>query len=158
MKVEYKEGETVLEGFLAVPSVTSGAKKPVVVIYHGLGLGGLSDFEEGRAEELAKLGFVGFAADLLGKDSRGLDSETNRALMQQLREDRPGLLRRRLLAALDHVKTYEFVDADRIGVIGYCFGGLCALDVARINVEGVKAVVSFHGTLTPLPDDTTSET
>lgn len=45
----------------------------------------------------------------------------------------------------------------QIGVIGYCFGGMCALDLARINAEGVKAVVSFHGTLLPLPDDKPEE-
>ncbi|KAK5975404.1 Carboxymethylenebutenolidase, partial [Trichostrongylus colubriformis] len=38
-----------------------------------------------------------------------------------------------------------------IGAIGYCFGGLCALDLARHNFD-LKAAVSFHGTLTPIPD------
>jgi dienelactone hydrolase len=149
-RVEYKDGDEVLEGFLAKPSGTINTKLPAIIINHAFA--GLGHFEEGRARELAKLGFVAFAADNYGKGKRGKSMEENRALMQPHLNDRTGLLRKRLLSALSQVKSYDFVDANRIGVIGYCFGGLCALDLARINAEGVKVAVSFHGSLTPLTD------
>lgn len=114
-------------------SDTSGTKKPAVIVCHAFG--GLSEFEEGRAKELAKvtpvfvvlcctkalafqLGFVGFALDVYGKGKRGTTFEENRALMAPFREDRPGLLRRRLLAALDHVKSYDFVDPKKVSEAG----------------------------------------
>jgi dienelactone hydrolase len=72
--------------------------------------------------------------------------------LKPFREDRTGLLRRRLVASFTRMKAFEFVDQKRIGVIGYCFGGLCALDLARINAPNLAAAVSFHGSFTPLPD------
>ncbi|KAK6042552.1 carboxymethylenebutenolidase [Cooperia oncophora] len=71
--------------------------------------------------------------------------------MKPLVADRMGLLKKRLLAAVEAIRSLPEVDPERIGAIGYCFGGLCALDLARHNF-GLKAAVSFHGTLTPIPE------
>ncbi|MEZ4576173.1 MAG: dienelactone hydrolase family protein [Vampirovibrionales bacterium] len=59
------------------------------------------------------------------------------------------MLRSRLLAAIEAAKANPLVDASRVAVIGFCFGGLCALDVARAVVPEVKGVVSFHGLFMP---------
>ncbi|KHJ98677.1 carboxymethylenebutenolidase [Oesophagostomum dentatum] len=96
-------------------------------------------------------GFVALAADVYGKGKRGANFEENFALMKPMLEDRNGLLKTRLLAAVEAVKNLPEIDPEMIGAIGYCFGGLCALDLARHNF-GLRAAVSFHGTLTPLPD------
>lgn len=109
---------------------------------------GISDHEKHAAERLAGLGYVGFAIDAYGKGVRGDPMGDNSALMGPYLQDR-AKLRARLLAAVAAAKAHPAVDANRIAVIGYCFGGLCALDVARSGTSDVKGVVSFHGLFTP---------
>lgn len=152
-RVEYKDGDEVLEGFLCRPS-TNGGALPAVLVCHAFS--GITDFEEDQARKLAKLGYVSFCVDVYGKGKRATTFEEGFALLNPFRHDRPGLLRRRLLAGLNLVKSYSFVDASKIGAIGFCFGGLCVLDLARINA-GIVAAVSFHGTLLPLPDQLNPE-
>ena len=92
--------------------------------------------------------------DVYGKDITGTTTEENAALMQPFMDDR-GLLRDRLLAGYETLKAHPQTDADRIAVIGYCFGGLCALDLARSGTS-LCGAVSFHGLLMPsgLPSET----
>lgn len=149
-KIAYKEGDKELEAHLVYDPASTG-KRPAVLIAHAWG--GLKDFERQKAEELAKLGYVGFALDLYGKGIEGNSVEENSKLMQPFMADR-SLIRRRMLAGLDAARGHAMVDTDRIAVIGYCFGGLCALDLARTGADVVGAV-SFHGLLTP-PDSTDS--
>ena len=100
-----------------------------------------------------QLGYAALAADVYGKGKRGKNVDENRALMSPLREDRPGKLKHNLVAAYNALKGEEEVNGERIGAIGYCFGGLCALDLARHRV-GAKVAISFHGTFDPLPGTT----
>jgi dienelactone hydrolase len=58
-------------------------------------------------------------------------------------------LRTRLLAAVDAARAFELADPERLGAIGFCFGGLCALDLARANAAGLRAAIAFHGLFTP---------
>jgi dienelactone hydrolase len=108
---------------------------------------GPSDLERQVAERLAGLGYVAVLIDVYGKDKRDMAPEDARAQMNALLADR-ALLRARLLAALAFVQGLDGVDVGRIAVIGYCFGGLCALDLARTGTDAVRGVVSFHGLLT----------
>ncbi|EYC28603.1 hypothetical protein Y032_0007g3309 [Ancylostoma ceylanicum] len=141
---------TTLEGVLYSPVKEAESHKlPAVLVLHTFE--GCSQFECGRAEALAKLGFVALAADVYGKGIRGTNFQENFALMKPLVEDRTGVLKIRLLSAVEAVRKLPEVNPEMVGAIGYCFGGLCALDLARYNV-GVRAAISFHGTLTPLPD------
>ncbi|HEY7184273.1 MAG TPA: dienelactone hydrolase family protein [Blastocatellia bacterium] len=143
--LDYTDGETTCEAYVAYDeSVTS--KRPCVLVSHQWS--GQSDVERKKAEELARLGYVGFAIDIYGKGVRGGLLEDNSKLMQPFVDDRV-MLRRRILAALAAAQQHAMVAPDLIGAIGYCFGGLCALDLARSAASGVKGVVSFHGVLHP---------
>jgi dienelactone hydrolase len=147
--VEYKDGDTVLEGYLAYDDAVKGKMPAVLIVHEWTGIG---TYVKKRAEQIAGLGYVGFAIDIYGKGVRPAD--TNEAAKQAgiYRADRQ-LMRRRSAAGLEQVKKFPFVDQKRIAAIGYCFGGGTALELARSGAD-LKGVVSFHGNLdTPNPDD-----
>ena len=138
--IDYQDGEVDLQGYLAWDDAVEG-KRPGVMIAHAWA--GRSDFENGKAEELAKLGYVGFALDNFGKGILGRNTEENSALIQPFLDDR-AMLQGRLQIALDVLKGLDEVDASRVAAIGFCFGGLCVLDLARSGTD-LAGVVSFHG-------------
>lgn len=147
--IEYQHNNAILEGYLAYDPDIKG-RRPAVLIAHAWG--GRDEFVMEKANRLAELGYVGFALDMYGKAILGADTETNSKLMSPFMADRQ-LLQDRMLKALNTVKNVELVDRDRIGAMGFCFGGLCALDLARSGAD-LKAVVSFHGLLQQ-PENTT---
>jgi len=108
---------------------------------------GVSDLEIGFGRQLVELGYNAFVVDLFGKQFRGAARDTMFGEMTRLRSDRAAL-RRRLLAVLEQVRGLSGVEGGKIVVAGYCFGGQCALDVARSGAD-VAAVVSFHGLFDP---------
>jgi len=138
--IDYQDGEVDLQGYLAWDDAVEG-KRPGVMIAHAWA--GRSDFENGKAEELAKLGYVGFALDNFGKGILGRNTEENSALIQPFLDDR-AMLQGRLQIALDVLKGLDEVDASRVAAIGFCVGGLCVLDLARTGTD-LAGVVSFHG-------------
>lgn len=138
--VEYQHAGADLEGFLACDDAEAGAR-PAVMVVHAWA--GRSEFECDKARALAELGYAGFAADLYGKGILGASVEENAGLMQPFLDDRT-LLQSRLTTALETLKSLPEVDNDRIAAIGFCFGGLCVLDLARIGTD-IKGVASFHG-------------
>lgn len=142
--LDYKD-DIVMEAFVACEE-GGAAKRPAVLVSHAWA--GQGDFEREKAKKLAALGYVGIAIDLYGKGKRGSSMEENAKLMQPFMDDR-ALLKRRITAALNFAKGHKAVDTSRIGAIGFCFGGLCVLDLARSGAEGVKGVVSFHGLFAP---------
>ena len=147
--VEYREGGTVLQGYLAYDDAAKIPSPGVLVVHEWKGLG---TYAKRRAEQLAKLGYVAFAADMYGKGVYAKDHEAAAALSGVYRNDRQ-LMRSRILAALDVLKQQPQVDADRIAAIGYCFGGMTVLELARSGAA-ILGVVSFHGGLqTPHPQD-----
>lgn len=139
-KVEYTDNGVTLEGYLAYDESIQG-KRPTVLISHAWA--GRAAFECQKAEALAELGYAGFALDMYGKGKLGTTKEENTALMMPFLEDR-ALLRRRITAGLKKARELEVVDTDKIGAMGFCFGGLCVLDLARSGAD-VKGVISFHG-------------
>lgn len=142
--VDYRDGDLEFQGMLAWDD-DAGGPRPGVLVAHTIR--GRSEFEEGRAKILAEQGYVGFAIDVYGKDTIGSEIEECRAMMDALRGERPAL-QRRLLLALNAMRDQPEVDAARVAAIGYCFGGLCVLDIARTG-EPVAGVVSFHGLFDP---------
>jgi dienelactone hydrolase len=147
--VEYGHGETVLLGYRAVPG-GAATRKPAVIVVHDWN--GIDEYEKGRVRQLAELGYVGFAADVYGKGVRPANPKESAAEAGKYRGDR-ALLRARLQAALDRLRQDPEVDPERIAVMGYCFGGMGALELARSGAP-VVAAISFHGNLdTPRSED-----
>jgi len=142
--VEYKHRDTVLEGVIAVDNAST-QPRPVVMVSHAWG--GRDDFAVQKARDLARLGYVGFALDLYGKGKLGSSKEENSALMAPLLEDRL-LLQARMESAIEAAVSQPESDDKKVAAIGYCFGGLCVLDLARTGAN-VAGVVSFHGLFHP---------
>ncbi len=120
-------------------------KAPAVAIVHAWE--GRDDFVAGKAEALAKLGYVGFAMDVYGNGKTGSGPEQNARLMQPFLDDR-AMLRRRLEAGIAALNGLDRVDGRKIAAMGYCFGGLCVLDLARAGAN-LCGVISNHGLFTP---------
>lgn len=143
-EIEYKDGNTNLKGFLAEDDKHAG-KRPAVLVCHDWS--GRNEFACQKAQQLAELGYVGFALDMYGDAKVFKTKEEKSAQIQPFIQDRTKLLKR-ILAAFNTVKMLKNVDADKIAAIGFCFGGLCVLDLARSGAN-LKGVVSFHGLLNP---------
>lgn len=143
---EYSDGGELFEGYVVEPDVSLGGQRPCVLVLHDWS--GVNSGMHEVAERVAGLGYVAFAADVYGKGRRGGETDDNSSLMNPLVGDR-ALLRQRLLASLRAACQNPRVDGDRIAAVGYCFGGLCALDLARAVPAGLRGVVSVHGVLAP---------
>jgi dienelactone hydrolase len=147
--LEYKQGDTVLEGWLAWDASNPKPKPGVIVVHDWMGVG---PYARKRTEQLAALGYVALAADIYGKGVRPKDGKEAAALVGQYRSGDRALLRARVTAALEAIRKAPGVDPARIAAIGYCFGGSTVLELARSGAD-VKGVVSFHGGLgTGTPD------
>lgn len=140
--IVYMDGDTVLEAFIAFDdSIT--IRRPGVLISHAWG--GRDHFVAEKARKIAGLGYVGFALDMYGKGILGAGAEENAKLMQPFMADREKL-QQRIKAALTAVKLLPWVADSKIAAMGFCFGGLCVLDLARTGAD-IKGAVSFHGLL-----------
>lgn len=137
----YHDNEQELHGYLALDE--KNGKRPAVLVVHDWS--GRNAFACKKAELLAEMGYVGFAVDMYGQARVGETLDEKKGLMEPLMNDRR-LLRQRIQAGLDAVLAMSEVDHERIAVVGFCFGGLCALDLARYGAQ-VTGVVSFHGLL-----------
>lgn len=147
--VEYKQGTTILEGYVAWDDAKT-AKTPGILIVHEWT--GINDHMRQRAEMLAKLGYVAFAADIYGKGIRPTDQSEAARVAGIYKNDRT-LMRARVRAGLEELKKQKRVDQNRLAAIGYCFGGTTVLELARDGAD-IRGVVSFHGGLsTPTPQD-----
>ncbi|HEY2774812.1 MAG TPA: dienelactone hydrolase family protein [Candidatus Binatia bacterium] len=142
---DYPDDGQTFEGFVAWDAA-AGRKSPAVMIASDWT--GLLEPTRNRAEQMAARGYVGFGLDVYGKGKRGQQGADNSALINPLLADR-ARLRRRLLAGVAACAAHPAVDAQRLAVIGFCFGGLCALDLARANAPGLIGAVSFHGIYAP---------
>jgi dienelactone hydrolase len=147
--IEYRQGDTALEGSVTYDG-SGPAKKPGVVIFHQWM--GPTAYERRRAEQLAALGYVAFVADVYGKGVRPANPKEAAAEAGKYRANRP-LLRARAQAALAALRQQPQVLPEKIVAIGYCFGGGTALELARSGAD-LLGTVTFHGSLdTPTPED-----
>jgi dienelactone hydrolase len=145
----YQDGDAPLEGYVAYDSSGTVKKPGVLVVHEWMGL---DAYARSRADQLAKLGYVAFAADIYGKGIRPATTEEAAAQAAIYRADRK-LMRSRITAALTELRRQPGVDPAKIAVIGYCFGGGVALELARSGAD-ILGAASFHGNLdTPSPDD-----
>lgn len=140
--VEYFDGKQKCIGYLAWDE-TVVSKRPCVLIGHAWG--GRDAFAEDKAIQMAAMGYVGFALDNYGDGALPDTVEAKSAAIGPFMEDRKMLLKR-LKAGVKAAAELEPVDKSNMAMMGYCFGGLCALDLARSGAD-LKAAISFHGLL-----------
>jgi len=147
--VEYKHGDTTLEGVMTYDDAFKG-KRPAVLIVHQWK--GLTNYEKKRAEMIARLGYIAFCVDIYGKGIRPKTVQEAGAEAGKYKTDRT-LLRSRVNAGLNTLRKESKVDPARIVAIGYCFGGTTVIELARSGAD-IAGVVSFHGGLdSPAPAD-----
>jgi dienelactone hydrolase len=140
--VEYKDDGMVCKGYLAYDDAIRG-KRPGILVVHEFY--GLNDFAKKKAEELAGLGYVAFAADMYGKGYVTTERQDASKHAAELR-NAPPLLRARAQAALKVLADNPQVDPKRLAAVGFCFGGTTVLELAYSGAD-LKGVVSFHGGL-----------
>jgi dienelactone hydrolase len=147
--VEYKDGDTSLEGYLAYDDSFPGKRPGILVVHEWTGLG---KFVKSKADQLAKLGYVAFAADIYGKGVRPEKVADCMATSGIYYKDRK-LFRERVNAGLSQLEKNQNVDPEKLGAMGYCFGGAAVLELGRSGAP-VKGIVTFHGGLdNPNPAD-----
>lgn len=139
--VEYTvDGQTHI-GYLAVPNDLEGDAPGVLVVPEWWGLNG---FAKEKARQLAQLGYIAFAADMYGQGKMTNDPGEAGQWSSQARQPRTHW-RALVRAAYDVLRDQDAVDGDRLAVIGFCFGGSTAVELAYANPPGLRAAVSFHG-------------
>jgi dienelactone hydrolase len=143
-KITYKAGSTESIGFLAWDDAIEGARPGVLVVHEWWGLDG---YAKRRAEQLAKLGYIAFAADMYGGGKLVDHPNDARTMAGQVRSSIDEW-RKRALAAFDVLKAQPQCDSSKLAAIGYCFGGSTVQQLAYAGTD-LKAVVSFHGALVP---------
>jgi dienelactone hydrolase len=140
--VEYKDGDATLKGFLAYDDAVEGKRPGIVVVPEWWGL---VDYPKSRAEQLAKLGYVAFAADIYGEGYTTMDPKVAQQKAGEAKQ--ADLLAKRGLLALEQLKKDPHVDPSKTAAIGYCFGGGTVLEMARRGGGDLLGVISFHGAL-----------
>ena len=143
-QVAYRDEDARLNGFLAVDAARHD-KRPGILVVHGGA--GLDDHARSRARRFAEAGFVVFACDMYGEGITGRDAIVRHIMALRGNRD---MLRRRAQPAIDMLSRHPHVDG-RIAAVGYCFGGMAVLELARSGAT-LTGTVSVHGSLeTPHP-------
>ena len=144
--VKYQDGDQVLNGFISYDDALTGKRPGVLVVHEWWGL---NDYAKRRAEELAALGYVAFAADMYGDQRVTTHAPDAKAWMMQIAANQ-GAWQQRAQAGLAALKANDKVDADRLAAVGYCFGGATVMQLAYAGAD-LDGVVSFHGSLPAAP-------
>lgn len=151
--IEYKSGDVILDGAVVYDTVLLKKNKKlpgVIVVHDWMGAG---DYVMMRAEQLAKLGYAAFVADIYGKGIRPKDAKEAGALAGKYKAGDRKEMRDRAEAAYTTFKSNKVVDSNKISAMGYCFGGTVVLEMARTGLP-LRGVMSFHGGLSAVsPDD-----
>jgi dienelactone hydrolase len=138
--VDYKHGDTALEGYLAYDDATSGKRSGVLLLHRR---DGMTDLTRKNTEMMAKLGYVAFAADIFGKTIRPKDVKEMIEQSTIYNKDRP-LMRARAQAGFDVLRQNPMVDPTRLAMVGYCFGGTVAVELAEVAAP-VLGTIAIHG-------------
>lgn len=138
--VEYFDGEQKLIGQFI------GQEKPnqsAIILFHAFE--GRGEFTLDYANQLAAKGYAVFVADMYGDAKVANTIAGCFELIGPFLQDR-NLVRRRAVLAYDTLLQQKNIDRNKIAAMGFCFGGMCALELARSGSE-VQAVVTAHGVL-----------
>ncbi|MHB8346957.1 MAG: dienelactone hydrolase family protein [Acidiferrobacterales bacterium] len=148
--IDYRHDNTDLEGYAAWDGPDGKRRPGVLVIHEWMGI---SPHERHSCDELARAGYLGFAADIFGKHERPKNVNEAIEYATRYRAGERAMLRARAQAGLAALRAQPMCDPDRLAVIGFCFGGTAALELARSGAA-LQATVSFHGGLgTERPQD-----
>ena len=128
--VSYHDESTECEGYLSLPE--SSQSVPLVLVAHTWK--GRSEFEDQKVVALNNLGYAALSIDIFGGGINGSSVEENQALIEPFVKNRQ-LFRQRLISAVEFGKTIEGIDASKIALIGFCFGGLAAIELARSGYQ-----------------------
>jgi len=149
-EVEYREGGTVLKGFIAWDDAVAGKRPGVLVVHEWWGL---NDHARNQARRLAEAGYVGFALDMYGAGKVTTHPQEAQAFATEATKD-PAMVAARFNAALEELKRDPHVDPARIAAIGYCFGGGVVLGMARSGTDLAAVVAArFNAALDLLKRD-----
>lgn len=140
--IEYKQGDTILQGFFAWDDAKPGKRPGVLVIHEWWGH---NEHARNQATRLAEAGYVAFALDMYGKGKLATHPKDAEAFMMEALS-KPDVAAARFKAGLAQLAADPHVDPEKIAAFGYCFGGGVALAMAR-NGADLDAVVTFHGAL-----------
>ncbi len=138
--IDYKDGDKPLYGYLVYDDAVSG-KRPGVLLAHSRA--GMSEAALRDSDMIAKMGYVVFAADIFGKGILPKEVPEMTALTTIYNQDRL-LMRKRATAGFDVLKANPLVDATKLAVIGYCFGGTVAVELAETGIP-IVGMISVHG-------------
>jgi dienelactone hydrolase len=146
--VEYSAGGVTLKGYIAYDANVKGKRPGVLVVHEWWGQ---NEYVRKRARMLAEMGYTALALDMYGEGRLASHPDDAGKFSSELMKNFP-VAKERFLAALDFLKKQPTVDPDRIGAIGFCFGGGVVLNMARQGVD-LKGVASFHGSLAVVKPD-----
>lgn len=147
--IEYMHGSTPLKGYLAYDDAVSGRRPGVLLLHYRGGLQG-STLES--AQMVARMGYVVFAADIFGRDIVPKEVPEMTRLTNIYNNDRQ-LMRARARAGFDVLAKHPMVDTSKMALVGYCFGGTVAVELAETGVPLV-GTVAVHGSFRNFtPDD-----
>ena len=147
--VTYADGETTMKGFVVYDDATE-AKRPGIVMVHEWW--GITKHIHNEARRFAQQGYTAFIADMYG-DAKTADNPKDAGALSGSVMKNPMVMEQRFNAARDELAKQASVDSQRIGAVGYCFGGAVVLNMARAGAD-LAAVAGFHATLglnTPAP-------
>ncbi len=148
--VEYTYDGVTCKGFVAWDDAVKGKRPGVVVVHEWWGL---NEDAKNRAKMLAGLGYVALCADMYG-DGALTEHPSKAGEMATAVRKNADTWRGRAKAAIEKLQSHEDVDPRRIAIMGYCFGGSTAIQIALTGHPDVKAAISFHGALpTPTVDE-----
>ena len=147
--VEYTAGGVTLKGYIAYDANVKGKRPGILVVHEWWGQ---NEFVRNKARKMAELGYTALALDMYGEGKLASHPDDAGKFSSELMKNFP-VAKERFMAALDFLKQQPTVDPDRIGAIGFCFGGGVVLNMARQGVD-LKGVASFHGSLAVVKPDT----
>ncbi len=141
-KVEYKQGSTVLNGYLVYEDSYPTPRPGVLVVHEWWGL---NDYAKKRAEALAREGYIALAVDMYGGGKTTTHPQEAGEWATAVRQNKQ-MGKARFLAGYELLRNQPLTRKDQIAAIGYCFGGHVVLSMAQEGVD-LKGVVSFHSAL-----------
>ncbi len=144
--IDYQHEGVTCKGVLFYDDAATESRPGVVVVHEWWGL---NDYAKKRGEMLAKLGYVAFCADMYGEGAV-TEHPMKAGEMASMVRKNAASWRGRALAAIEVLQKQKGVNAKKIAIMGYCFGGSTAIQMALTGHPDLKAAISFHGAL-PTP-------